>query len=185
MDFLWSCIQTKGGTSNEMCPKASPNFWGYGRPERHSCIPSQTEWSNALTEPWSSICRRWLTNIKGTGTDIYHCSCWRIEQRSTKRHTPHQTSVKILFGHELRLPCDLTFESPARVSKDVTSYVDELQEAMHTIHDLTRSHILVASDRMKTRYDLKANTAGFREGDLVWLLNRQSCSRVGKDRSSS
>jgi hypothetical protein len=42
------------------------------------------------------------------------------------------------------------------------SYVDELQEAMHTIHDLTRTHILVASDRMKTRYDLKANTAGFR-----------------------
>jgi hypothetical protein len=57
------------------------------RPEPCPCIPNQTEWSNASTEPWSSICRTWLTNIKGTGTDIYHCSCWRIEQRSTKRHT--------------------------------------------------------------------------------------------------
>jgi predicted aspartyl protease len=28
-------------------------------------------------------------------------------------------------------------------------------------------------DRMKTRYDLKVNTTGFREGDLVWLFNRQ------------
>jgi hypothetical protein len=28
-------------------------------------------------------------------------------------------------------------------------------------------------DRMKTRYYLKVNTARFREGDLVWLFNRQ------------
>jgi predicted aspartyl protease len=102
-----------------------------------------------------------------------HLPLFLLVYRAVIHETTHQTPAKILFGHELRLPCDLSFGSPARVPKDVSSYVDELQEAMHSIHDLTRSHILVASDRMKTRYDLKANVAGFREGDLVWLFNRQ------------
>jgi hypothetical protein len=102
-----------------------------------------------------------------------HLPLFLLAYRAAIHETTHQTPAKILFGHELRLPCDLSFGSPARVPKDVSSYVDELQEAMHSIHDLTRSHILVASDRMKTRYDLKANVAGFREGDLVWLFNRQ------------
>jgi hypothetical protein len=102
-----------------------------------------------------------------------HLPLFLLAYRAAIHETTHQTPAKILFAHELRLPCDLSFGSPARVPKDVSSYVDELQEAMHSIHDLTRSHILVASDRMKTRYDLKANVAGFREGDLVWLFNRQ------------
>jgi hypothetical protein len=102
-----------------------------------------------------------------------HLPLFLLAYRAAIHETTHQTPAKILFGHELRLPCNLTFGSPARVPKDVTSHVDQLQEAMHTIHDLTRTHILVASDRMKTRYELKANTAGFRERDLVWLFNHQ------------
>jgi transposase InsO family protein len=102
-----------------------------------------------------------------------HLPLFLLAYRAAIHETTHQTPAKILFGQELRLPCDLSFGSPARVPKDVSSYVYKLQEAMHSIHDLTRSHILVASDRMKTRYDLKANVAGFHEGDLVWLFNRQ------------
>ncbi|KAK9874500.1 hypothetical protein WA026_002851 [Henosepilachna vigintioctopunctata] len=30
-----------------------------------------------------------------------------------------------------------------------------------------------STDRMKTRYDLKANSVRFKEGDLVWLYNPQ------------
>jgi hypothetical protein len=44
---------------------------------------------------------------------------------------------------------------------------------MLDIHELARKRIEIASDRMKARYDLKANSSGFQPGDKVWLYNPQ------------
>lgn len=38
---------------------------------------------------------------------------------------------------------------------------------MANIHNLTRERIEIANDRIKTRYDLRVNSASFKEGDLV------------------
>jgi hypothetical protein len=38
-----------------------------------------------------------------------------------------------------------------------------------TIHHFARQHLKMASDRMKARYDRLANSAGFQEGERVWL----------------
>jgi hypothetical protein len=43
--------------------------------------------------------------------------------------------------------------------------VDRLQD----IHNYARKHIKLASDRIKTRYDRAANSAGYHEGDNLWL----------------
>jgi hypothetical protein len=40
---------------------------------------------------------------------------------------------------------------------------------LHDIHQYARQNLKLASDRMKTRYDKLANSAGYEEGDMVWL----------------
>ena len=48
-------------------------------------------------------------------------------------------------------------------------YVDDLKENLLGVHETVRHKIRVAIDRMKTRYDLKANSVAFQAGDLAWL----------------
>jgi hypothetical protein len=72
----------------------------------------------------------------------------------------------MVFGRELRLPCDLLFGAPPDKEQSTTDYVADLVERLHD------RHLRVASDRMKVRYDRLANLAGFQEGDRVWLYRR-------------
>jgi hypothetical protein len=74
----------------------------------------------------------------------------------------------MVFGRELRLPCDLLFGAPPDKESSATDYAAELGR-LHDIHHYTRQHLKLASDRMKVRYDRLANSAGFKEGDRVWL----------------
>jgi hypothetical protein len=40
---------------------------------------------------------------------------------------------------------------------------------LNNIHRYARQHLKMASDWMKTRYDKLANSAGYQQGDRVWL----------------
>ena len=80
----------------------------------------------------------------------------------------------MVFGRELRLPCDILFASPSKELKNVIDYVDDLKEKLPGVHETVRHKIWVASDRMKTRYDLKGNLVRFQAGDWVWFYNPQS-----------
>ena len=50
-------------------------------------------------------------------------------------------------------------------------YVNDLKKKLMSVDETMRYKIRVASDIMKTRYDLKGNLVGFQAGDLVWLYN--------------
>jgi hypothetical protein len=52
-----------------------------------------------------------------------------------------------------------------------TDYAADLVDHLHDIHNYARQHLKMASDRMKTRYDKLANSAGYQEGDRVWLYH--------------
>lgn len=73
----------------------------------------------------------------------------------------------------MRLPCDLIFG--CRPGEDIAGedYVTDLRQKMDDIHELVRSHLQIASDRMKERYDIRAGEGGYKDGDLVWLYNPQ------------
>ena len=71
----------------------------------------------------------------------------------------------MVFGRELRLPCDLMFGAPPDKEQSMTDYTTHLVERLHDIHHFAREHLKVASDRMKARYDQLANSAGYQEGD--------------------
>ncbi|UYV66849.1 K02A2.6-like [Cordylochernes scorpioides] len=91
--------------------------------------------------------------------------------RAAIHETTGQTPAKVMFGRELRLPCDLEFGTPGGPPVEVTSYVGELRGVLSETHKLVRKKIQLASHRMKTHYDLKANHEGFKENDLVWMFN--------------
>lgn len=102
-----------------------------------------------------------------------HIPLFLMAYRSAVHNTTGLSPSKILFGRELRLPCDLVFGSPDDGTTNVEDYADELKERLLEIHKTVRSKIALASDRMKARYDLRANSTGFQQDDRVWLYNPQ------------
>lgn len=100
-----------------------------------------------------------------------HLSLFLMAYRAAAHDSTGVTPAKIVFGRETRLPCDLIFGSPSSTTQDVSTYVGELKQQLMSLHELVRERLKIASDKMKTRYDLKANSAGFQENAKVWLYN--------------
>ena len=92
-----------------------------------------------------------------------------LSYRASTHETTGLTPANMLFGRELRLPCDLLFGAPPDKAEPINEYAANLVEKLHDTHRFGRQHMKVASDRMKARYDQLANSAGFQEGDRVWL----------------
>jgi hypothetical protein len=53
--------------------------------------------------------------------------------------------------------------------KSMISYMADLMDQLHDMHHYVCQHLKVARDRMKACYDHLANSAGFQEGDQMWL----------------
>jgi hypothetical protein len=92
-----------------------------------------------------------------------------LAYRASTHDTTGFTPASLVFGRELRLPCDLLFGVPPDKERPRTNYAAELVDHLHDIHQYARQHLKLASDRMKTRYDKLANSAGYQEGNMVWL----------------
>ena len=61
-----------------------------------------------------------------------------LAYRSAVHDTRGQTPARIVFGRELRLPCDILFGSPNEEPKEVINYVDSLKKKLLSVHE-TRS----------------------------------------------
>jgi len=93
--------------------------------------------------------------------------------RSAVQELTGKTPARIMLGREIRLPCDLEFGCKPGEEIAGEDYVVDLERKMDYIYGKVREHMQIASERMKTRYDLKASEGGFSVGDLVWLYNPQ------------
>lgn len=70
------------------------------------------------------------------------------------------TDTSMVFGRELRLPCNLLFGATSHKMQHTTDYAADLTDV--------GQHLKVASDRTKAHYDRLADSAGFHE-DGVWF----------------
>lgn len=94
--------------------------------------------------------------------------------RSSIHDTTTVTPAKAIFGTDLRLPADLKYGvSVVPEMTHADDYISRKREELADIHELIRRRTQLASDKMKARYDLRANTEGFKEGQLVLLHNPQ------------
>jgi hypothetical protein len=88
---------------------------------------------------------------------------------ASTHETTGLTPASLVFGRELRLPCDLLFGAPPDKERPTTDYAADLVDHLHDTHNYALQHLKLSSDRMKTLYDKLANCAGYHEGDSVWL----------------
>ncbi|KAG5886330.1 hypothetical protein JTB14_034793 [Gonioctena quinquepunctata] len=73
------------------------------------------------------------------------------------------------------------FGSPSKQEIEVQNYADKLRDSLLEIYETVRRRLILASDKMKARYDLKAYSGGFEEGDQVWLYNPWQKKNVFRD----
>ena len=107
-----------------------------------------------------------------------HIPLFLMAYRGSVHNTTKATPSKMLFGREMRLPCDLMFGSPGDKVESESEYAAQLRARLNEIHFVARNRIKAASDRMKTRYDRQSNMKEFKENDLVWFYNPQR--KIGK-----
>jgi hypothetical protein len=103
-----------------------------------------------------------------------------LAYRASTHDTTGLTPASLVFGRELRLPCDLLFGVPPVKERPTTDYAAELVDWPYDIHNYARQNLKLASDRMKTRYDKLANSAGYQEGDSVALSSNLHERKIAK-----
>ena len=95
-----------------------------------------------------------------------------LAYRTAVHETTQYTPAKMMMGRELRLPLDLVLGGSPNVNSHISSgWVSNLQRNLREVHELARNQIQLTSDRMKARYDFRANCPKYKEGDKVWLYN--------------
>ncbi|GFV98111.1 retrovirus-related Pol polyprotein from transposon 412 [Trichonephila clavipes] len=104
-----------------------------------------------------------------TGTRKF--SLFLLAYRSAVHETTGYSPSQMLFGRDLRLPCDLLFGRPPDTPSSPEEYVQNLQARFEDVHNLARERINLRTEKMKTRYDTKATGHQFKEGDKVWFYN--------------
>jgi hypothetical protein len=58
---------------------------------------------------------------------------------------------------------------PPDKERPTTDYAAELVDQLYDIHNYALKNLKLASDWMKSRNDKLTNSAGYQEGDRVWL----------------
>ncbi|GFW40401.1 retrovirus-related Pol polyprotein from transposon 412 [Trichonephila clavipes] len=104
-------------------------------------------------------------------TPLHPQSDGMVERFNPPFTTTGYSPSQMLFGRELRLPCDLLFGRPPDTPSSPEEYVQNLQARFEDVHNLARERINLRTEKMKTRYDTKATGHQFKEGDKVWFYN--------------
>lgn len=131
--------------------------------------------SDGMVERMNRTVGKYLTKVVSDHQRDWdkYLHLFTMAYRSSVQESTGETPACIMFGREMRLPCDLEFGCKPGVEIAGGDYVSNLKGRLHYIHERVRQNLQIASDRMKTRYDSKAAEGGFKAGDLVWLYNPQ------------
>ncbi|XP_045482836.1 uncharacterized protein LOC123686668 [Harmonia axyridis] len=136
--------------------------------------------SDGMVERMNRTVGKYLTKVVSDHQRDWdkYLHLFTMAYRSSVQESTGETPACVMFGREIRLPCDLEFG--CKPGEDVVgeAFVNRLKKRLHYIHERVRENLQIASDRMKTRYDIKASEGGFNIGDLVWLYNPQRKRRL-------
>lgn len=91
--------------------------------------------------------------------------------RTSAHEVTGYTPATMLFGHDLRMPCDLALPRASEPTTNPASYVGELRTNLERVHAFARQRLASGLDRMKARYDAHVTTRPFSPGERVWLYN--------------
>jgi hypothetical protein len=104
-----------------------------------------------------------------------------LAYRASTHETTGMTPANVVFGKELRLPCDLLFGAPPDKEQSTTDYAADLVQRLHDTQHYARRYLKVASDRMTAHYDRLANSAVFQSGCTARLGTEVTETTVGME----
>ncbi|UYV84182.1 hypothetical protein LAZ67_X001460, partial [Cordylochernes scorpioides] len=128
------------------------------RPSWENVVPNSPK-TKSLRSLWNSL----------TLTLTQHLNMFVDMNQETEHDSIGYSPSRMLFGHELRMPCDVLLGRPEETFKNTNEYISHLEERMLTIHQWAREKLYFSSEKMKDRYNVKT----FKEGEMVWLHNPQ------------
>ncbi|UYV71059.1 K02A2.6-like [Cordylochernes scorpioides] len=102
-----------------------------------------------------------------------HLPMLLMAYRSAEHKSTGYSPARMLFGHELRMSCDVLLGRPEETFEDTNEYISHLEERMLSIHQWAREKIHFSSEKMKDSYNVKTSHKTFKEGEMVWLHNPQ------------
>ncbi|XP_058810502.1 uncharacterized protein LOC131675510 [Phymastichus coffea] len=96
-----------------------------------------------------------------------------LAYRSSVHATTGTSPAEMYTGSDLRLPLDLMRGRLPEVENPYTreNYVHKLKNDIDKIHDFTRTHIKITSQRSKKYYDRTARHINFTNNQKVWFFN--------------
>lgn len=129
--------------------------------------------SDGMVERFNQTLERHLAKVVDNHQDNWdeYIPLFLLAYRTAVHESTSATPAIANFGRELKLPADLLSGWAPGTPKCISEYVSELREKMVDIYEQLREAGQNSSDRSKTRYDRRANYAGFEEGTSVWLHN--------------
>ncbi len=92
--------------------------------------------------------------------------------RSAVQECTGCTAAQLMIGQVLRLPVDLSCGRPENERNGShTLYMETLHDSLQQALEFARTHLKLASDRMKCFYDVHSSRDLLSRGDAVWLYN--------------
>ena len=92
--------------------------------------------------------------------------------RSSVNRNTGFTPNKLMLGREINIPVNLILPQPDGKLMGTFEYVKELQESLHSAHEIARTTLKGQLKKAKLDYDIRANRASFNVGDVVYYLDK-------------
>ncbi len=81
-----------------------------------------------------------------------------LAYRSSILESTHHTPAKVIFGHELKLLYDWEIGTPLEKPMTINEFVMEMRNRLKGTYKIYKNRLHLASNWMKTRYDVRANS---------------------------
>ncbi|UYV68161.1 hypothetical protein LAZ67_5003224 [Cordylochernes scorpioides] len=93
--------------------------------------------------------------------------------RSAEHDSTGYSPARMLFGHEIRMSCDVLLGRPEETFESTNEYIFRLEERILTNQQWAREKLNFTSEKIKDRYNVKTFNKTFKVGETVWLPNPQ------------
>lgn len=95
-----------------------------------------------------------------------HIALLLLSYRSAMHESTQYTLARVVFGRELRLPCNFEFGVPPDQPQVVAEFMSQFRENLDNTH-MFRSHLRITSSRVIMRYDVRTIEIGFQTDNSV------------------